>query len=76
MMKLTILAALAGSAAAFAPTPVAQTSTTALNADFSKELGAQMPLGFWDPLGMMADADQDESTVFTGSSSSTAVVPG
>eukprot|EP00584_Thalassiosira_punctigera_P004625 CAMPEP_0172546998 /NCGR_PEP_ID=MMETSP1067-20121228/16646_1 /TAXON_ID=265564 ORGANISM="Thalassiosira punctigera, Strain Tpunct2005C2" /NCGR_SAMPLE_ID=MMETSP1067 /ASSEMBLY_ACC=CAM_ASM_000444 /LENGTH=50 /DNA_ID=CAMNT_0013334013 /DNA_START=59 /DNA_END=207 /DNA_ORIENTATION=+ len=50
MMKLAVLAALAGSAAAFAPSPVAQTSTTALNADFSKELGAQMPLGLWDPL--------------------------
>eukprot|EP00584_Thalassiosira_punctigera_P018368 CAMPEP_0172551888 /NCGR_PEP_ID=MMETSP1067-20121228/41965_1 /TAXON_ID=265564 ORGANISM="Thalassiosira punctigera, Strain Tpunct2005C2" /NCGR_SAMPLE_ID=MMETSP1067 /ASSEMBLY_ACC=CAM_ASM_000444 /LENGTH=45 /DNA_ID= /DNA_START= /DNA_END= /DNA_ORIENTATION= len=44
MMKLAVLAALAGSAAAFAPSPVAKTST-ALNADFSKELGAQMPLG-------------------------------
>jgi len=60
MMKLTLLAALAGSAAAFAPAQVAQTSSTALNADFSKELGAQMPLGLWDPLGMVSDADQDE----------------
>ena len=59
-MKLTVLAALAGSAAAFAPSPVAQTSRTALSADFSKELGAQMPLGFIDPLGLVADADQDE----------------
>jgi len=60
MMKLTILAALAGSAAAFAPAPVAQTSSTALNADFSNEIGAQMPLGFFDPLGLMKDADQEE----------------
>ena len=60
MMKLAVLAALAGSAAAFAPAPVAQTSSTALNADFSKELGVQMPLGFFDPLGMLADADQEE----------------
>lgn len=61
MMKLTVLAALAGSAAAFAPI---QTSSraTALNVDLSKELGAQMPLGFFDPLGMSsgADASQEE----------------
>ncbi len=61
MMKLTILTALAGSAAAFAPI---QTSShaTALNVDLSKELGAQMPLGYFDPLGMSsgADASQEE----------------
>jgi len=59
MMKLALFAALAGSAAAFAPAPVAQTKT-ALSADFSKELGAQMPLGFIDPLGLVEDADQAE----------------
>jgi len=60
MMKLAVLAALAGSAAAFAPAPVAQTSSTAISADFSKEVGAQMPLGMWDPLGLVAGAEQDE----------------
>jgi hypothetical protein len=60
MMKLALLATLAGSAAAFAPAKVAQSSSaTALNADLSKELGAQIPLGFWDPLGMVADGDKD-----------------
>ena len=44
MMKLTIVAALVGSAAAFAPTQVTQTSMSALNADLSKELGAQAPV--------------------------------
>ena len=48
-MKLAIAATLAASAAAFAPSKVAQTST-ALNA-FESELGAQPPLGFFDPLG-------------------------
>jgi len=57
MYKLAIAALLAGSAAAFAPAQVAK-STTALNA-FESELGAQAPLGFFDPLGMLADADQD-----------------
>src|SRR6056300_398982 len=59
MMKLAVIAALAGSAAAFAPAKVAQQSSTALNADLSKELGAQAPLGFFDPLGMVADGDKD-----------------
>ena len=56
-MKLAILATLAASAAAFAPSKVAQTST-ALNA-FESELGAQPPLGFWDPLGLLDNADQE-----------------
>ena len=60
-MKLTILAAIAGSAAAFAPAPLGQTtSRTALAADFSKELGAQAPLGLFDPLGLLKTADQEE----------------
>ena len=56
-MKLLIAATLAASAAAFAPSPVAQTST-ALNA-FESELGVQPPLGFFDPLGLLDDADQE-----------------
>jgi hypothetical protein len=55
-MKL-ILATLLTSAAAFAPSQVAQT-TTALNA-FESELGVQAPLGFFDPLGLLDDADQE-----------------
>ena len=61
MMKLAVLAALAGSAAAFAPAPIStKTSHTALSADFSKEIGAQMPLGMWDPLGLVDGVEQDE----------------
>ena len=56
-MKFTIAATLVASAAAFAPSKVAQTST-ALNA-FETELGAQPPLGFFDPLGLLNDADQE-----------------
>ena len=55
-MKL-ILATLLTSAAAFAPSQVAK-SSTALNA-FESELGVQPPLGFFDPLGLLDDADQD-----------------
>ena len=56
-MKLAIATTLFASAAAFAPSKVAQTST-ALNA-FESELGAQPPLGFFDPLGLLDDADQE-----------------
>mmetsp|Transcript_12327 Transcript_12327/g.8635 ORF Transcript_12327/g.8635 Transcript_12327/m.8635 type:complete len:206 (+) Transcript_12327:90-707(+) len=55
-MKFVIAATLAASAAAFAPSKVAQTST-ALNA-FESELGAQPPLGFYDPLGLLDGVDQ------------------
>jgi hypothetical protein len=53
MMKSAILATLITSAAAFAPSQQA-TSTTSLKS-FKNELGAQDPLGFFDPLGMVAD---------------------
>ena len=51
-MKSAIIATIIGSAAAFAPAPVAKT-TTAVNA-FEDELGAQPPLGFFDPFGMLS----------------------
>merc|ERR1712154_208624 len=47
-----------GSAAAFAPAPVAKT-TTAVNA-FEDELGAQPPLGFFDPFGMLSGDATEE----------------
>ena len=56
-MKTTIAASLIASAAAFAPTKVANTNT-AIKA-FESEIGAQPPLGFFDPLGMLDDADQE-----------------
>jgi len=56
-MKLLIAAALAASAAAFAPSGL-KAPTTALNA-FEEELGVQPPLGFFDPLGLLNDADQE-----------------
>jgi hypothetical protein len=53
---IAILASLV-SAAAFAPRNVARTSS-ALKMSFESEIGAQAPLGFWDPLGLLANADQ------------------
>jgi hypothetical protein len=57
MMKLVAIAALAGSAAAFAPAQSGK-ATTSLAA-FENELGAQAPLGFFDPLGLLDGADQE-----------------
>jgi hypothetical protein len=58
MMKLAVFAALAGSAAAFAPVQVGKT-TTALNGAFDNEIGAASPeLGCWDPLGFVTDGNQ------------------
>ena len=57
-MKTAVFASLIAAASAFAP--VAQkASTTALNA-FEDELGAQPPLGFFDPLGLVEDGDQEK----------------
>ena len=57
-MKSAVFASLLATAAAFAPAKQAAT-TTSLNS-FEGELGAQDPLGFFDPLGMVADGDQEK----------------
>ena len=56
MKQSIILALLAGAASAFAPTKQAFKSTS-LKA-FEEEIGAQPPIGFFDPLGLLADADE------------------
>eukprot|EP00339_Tiarina_fusa_P019334 CAMPEP_0117038626 /NCGR_PEP_ID=MMETSP0472-20121206/27164_1 /TAXON_ID=693140 ORGANISM="Tiarina fusus, Strain LIS" /NCGR_SAMPLE_ID=MMETSP0472 /ASSEMBLY_ACC=CAM_ASM_000603 /LENGTH=202 /DNA_ID=CAMNT_0004748899 /DNA_START=17 /DNA_END=625 /DNA_ORIENTATION=- len=63
-MKFTILATILASASAFAPANQ-KASSTALNADVAKgpygdALGAQAPLGFFDPFGMTSAYDEDE----------------
>jgi hypothetical protein len=45
-------------AAAFAPMGRVATSS-ALKMSFESEIGAQPPLGFWDPLNLLEDADQE-----------------
>ena len=57
-MKSAVFATLIAAAAAFAPASQ-KASSTALKA-FEDELGAQPPLGFWDPLGLVADGDQEK----------------
>ena len=58
-MKLTILATLLSAAAAFAPVSQKATSTAVSMSEFTEELGAQPPLGCWDPLGLLNGADQE-----------------
>jgi len=58
-MKVSIAAVLAGSAAAFAPNAQVSRNSVATNMAFESELGVQPPLGFFDPLGMLNDADQE-----------------
>jgi hypothetical protein len=57
-MKSVVIASLITSAAAFAPAKQAASSTTL--AAFESELGAQAPLGCFDPLGMLDGADQEK----------------
>jgi len=58
-MKSVIFATLLASASAFAPASQSA-SSTALKADFSKEVGAQVPLGYFDPAGLSEYFDQDD----------------
>jgi hypothetical protein len=57
-MKLIIVASLLASAAAFAPAQNSARTSVATNMAFESELGAQAPLGFFDPLGLVSDGDQ------------------
>ena len=57
-MKYAIFASILATAAAFAPASQ-RASSSALKA-FEDELGAQAPLGFFDPLGIVADGDQEK----------------
>ena len=56
-MKLVIAAIIAGSVATFAPARVGK-ATSSLNA-FNSELGMHPPLGFFNPLIMLEDVDQE-----------------
>ena len=58
-MKTAILASLLASAAAFAPAKQAVKSSAVAASDFEDVLGAQPPLGLWDPLGLLNGADEE-----------------
>ena len=58
-MKLPLLASFVCGAAAFATTKSA-VKTTQLSASLEEDIGATLPLGVWDPLGLVADGDQEK----------------
>ena len=60
MFRTIAALALLASASAFAPKAFkAPRGRSAMKMSFESEIGAQPPLGFWDPLGLLADADQE-----------------
>jgi hypothetical protein len=59
-MKIAVLTSLAVGAAAFCPTQQKAFTLMALSADLSNELGAQAPLGFFDPLGVFPNKQGDK----------------
>jgi hypothetical protein len=59
-MKTAVLASLIATAAAFAPAQKAVTSTALSASNFEDALGAQPPLGFYDPLGLLDGASESK----------------
>jgi Chlorophyll A-B binding protein len=59
-MKFFLLASLFVGAAAFSPVSQKASSSTQLSASFESDIGATLPLGFFDPLGLVADGDQEK----------------
>jgi hypothetical protein len=59
-MKLAIIASTLATAAAFAPAQTGSASAALQASKFANEIGAQAPLGFWDPLKLCEDADQEK----------------
>mmetsp|Transcript_11819 Transcript_11819/g.15441 ORF Transcript_11819/g.15441 Transcript_11819/m.15441 type:complete len:205 (+) Transcript_11819:73-687(+) len=60
-MKVISFSALLGMASAFMPASPLTTvskSSSSLKMGFEDRIGAQPPLGFWDPLGLLKDADE------------------
>jgi hypothetical protein len=56
-MQIIVFASLLAGAAAFAPSQTAVRPSSSLAA-FEDEIGAQAPLGFFDPLSLVADGDE------------------
>lgn len=57
--SLVLLASLVGAAAFQGAAPARSSTRLSLSMDFSSELGAQAPLGFWDPLNLLKDAEEE-----------------
>ena len=61
MFRSIVLALSLTAASGFMGAPVAHRaarSSSTMKMAFETEIGAQQPLGFWDPLGLLENADQ------------------
>ena len=58
MFRTAAILAILASAVAFSPMGRVAPSSS-LKMSFESELGAQPPRGFWDPIGLLDDADQE-----------------
>mmetsp|Transcript_2793 Transcript_2793/g.3881 ORF Transcript_2793/g.3881 Transcript_2793/m.3881 type:complete len:203 (+) Transcript_2793:48-656(+) len=58
-MFTLLVATLIASVSAFSPAAIRRSTGHALQMGFEKEIGAQPPLGFFDPLGLLKNADQE-----------------
>ena len=58
MFQAILISVLAATAVAFTNVQRAVRSSSVLKMGFENEIGAQPPLGFWDPLGLLKDADE------------------
>jgi hypothetical protein len=59
-LALSIVAAAAGSAVAFAPSQQGRAFSAVAAKPFANEVGAMAPLGLFDPLGLIADGNQEK----------------
>lgn len=57
-MKTAILTSLVASAAAFAPSEQKARTSVATQMSFENEIGVTRPLGLYDPLGLLKNADE------------------
>jgi hypothetical protein len=57
-MKLAIISSLAVGAAAFSSQSATKSTSSLSAASFEDDFGAMLPLGFFDPLGLVADGNQ------------------
>jgi hypothetical protein len=59
MFRFVVLLASFLGASAFSPVASRVSRSASLKMAFENEIGVQAPLGFWDPLGLLKDADQE-----------------
>eukprot|EP01035_Chromulina_nebulosa_P060173 gene60173-82327_t len=59
MLQFVVLLVAFASAAGFSASSSRTARSSSLTMKFENAIGAQPPLGFWDPLGLLNDADQE-----------------